>query len=111
VVAVYPFTAIEPGDLSLIKGEQYIVLDDSQVHSSLLSTQYTSKQFIEMDHQQLGTYTRNSHILVYIKYVLVSGRNKNKLSATQVKFFYIYLPETAVHLFCNQRYWGSSFLD
>ncbi|XP_023331198.1 tyrosine-protein kinase Btk29A [Eurytemora carolleeae] len=32
VVAVYPFTAIEPGDLSLIKGEQYIVLDDSQDH-------------------------------------------------------------------------------
>ena len=31
VVAVYPFTAIEPGDLSLVKGEQYIVLDDSQV--------------------------------------------------------------------------------
>ena len=43
VVAVYPFTAIEPGDLSLIKGEQYIVLDDSQVHSSLLNTQYTSQ--------------------------------------------------------------------
>jgi len=32
VVAVYPFTAIEPGDLSLVKGEQYIVLDDSQDH-------------------------------------------------------------------------------
>lgn len=31
VVAVYPFTAIEPGDLSLVKGEQYVVLDDSQV--------------------------------------------------------------------------------
>ena len=31
VVAVYPFTAIEPGDLSLVKGDQYIVIDDSQV--------------------------------------------------------------------------------
>jgi len=32
VVAVYAFTAIEAGDLSLVKGEQYIVLDDSQDH-------------------------------------------------------------------------------
>jgi len=32
VVAVYPFTAIEPGDLSLVKGDQYIVIDDSQDH-------------------------------------------------------------------------------
>jgi len=32
VVAVYAFTAIESGDLSLVKGEQYIVLDDSQDH-------------------------------------------------------------------------------
>jgi len=32
VVAVYPFTAIEPGDLTLDKGEEYIVLDDSQDH-------------------------------------------------------------------------------
>ncbi len=32
VTAVYPFTAIEPGDLTLSKGEEYIVLDDSQEH-------------------------------------------------------------------------------
>ena len=32
VVAVYPFTAIEPGDLTLEKGEEYVVLDDSQDH-------------------------------------------------------------------------------
>lgn len=32
VVAVYPFTAIEQGDLSLVKGEHYVVLDDSQDH-------------------------------------------------------------------------------
>ena len=32
VVAVYPFTAIEDGDLTLAKGEEYIVLDDSQDH-------------------------------------------------------------------------------
>ncbi len=32
VIAVYPFTAIEPGDLTLVKGEEYIVLDDSQEH-------------------------------------------------------------------------------
>lgn len=32
VVAVYPFTAIEQGNLSLVKGEQYVVLDDSQDH-------------------------------------------------------------------------------
>ena len=32
VVAVYPFTAIEDGDLTLIKGEEYVVLDDSQDH-------------------------------------------------------------------------------
>jgi len=32
VAAVYPFTAIEPGDLSLVKGEHYTVLDDSQDH-------------------------------------------------------------------------------
>jgi len=32
VIAVYPFTAIEPGDLSLAKGEEYVVLDDSQEH-------------------------------------------------------------------------------
>ena len=32
VVAVYPFTAIEPGDLTLDKGDDYIVLDDSQDH-------------------------------------------------------------------------------
>ena len=30
VISVYPFTAIEPGDLSLVKGEEYTVLDDSQ---------------------------------------------------------------------------------
>jgi tyrosine-protein kinase Tec len=32
VVAVYPFTAIEPGDLTLEKGDDYVVLDDSQDH-------------------------------------------------------------------------------
>ena len=32
VVAVYPFTAIEPGDLTLDKGDDYVVLDDSQDH-------------------------------------------------------------------------------
>lgn len=32
VVAMYPFDAIESGDLSLVKGEKYIVLDDSQDH-------------------------------------------------------------------------------
>ena len=32
VIAVYPFTAIEPGDLTLSKGEEYEVLDDSQDH-------------------------------------------------------------------------------
>ena len=32
VVAVCPFTAIEDGDLTLAKGEEYIVLDDSQDH-------------------------------------------------------------------------------
>lgn len=32
VIAVYPFTAIEPGDLTLTKGEEYVVLDDSQDH-------------------------------------------------------------------------------
>ena len=32
VVAVYPFTAIEDGDLTLAKGEEYVVLDDSQDH-------------------------------------------------------------------------------
>ena len=32
VVAVYAFTARDPEDLSLVKGEQYIVLDDSQDH-------------------------------------------------------------------------------
>ena len=32
VMAVYPFTAIEPGDLTLDKGDDYIVLDDSQDH-------------------------------------------------------------------------------
>ena len=32
VIAVYPFTAIEPGDLTLAKGEEYLVLDDSQEH-------------------------------------------------------------------------------
>ena len=32
VMAMYPFEAIEPGDLSLVKGDQYIVLDDSQDH-------------------------------------------------------------------------------
>lgn len=32
VVALYPFEAIEKGDLSLIKGEKYFVLDDSQDH-------------------------------------------------------------------------------
>ena len=32
VVALYPFEAIESGDLSLVKGEHYIVLDDSQDH-------------------------------------------------------------------------------
>ena len=32
VIAVYPFTAIEPGDLTLAKGEEYEVLDDSQDH-------------------------------------------------------------------------------
>ncbi len=32
VISVYPFTAIEPGDLTLVKGEEYVVLDDSQEH-------------------------------------------------------------------------------
>lgn len=32
VVALYPFTAIEAGDLTLAKGEEYQVLDDSQDH-------------------------------------------------------------------------------
>ncbi len=32
VIAVYPFFAIEPGDLSLAKGEEYTVIDDSQDH-------------------------------------------------------------------------------
>ena len=32
VVAVFALTAREPDDLSLVKGEQYIVLDDSQDH-------------------------------------------------------------------------------
>ncbi len=32
VVAIYPFTAIEPGDLTLEKSDEYIVLDDSQDH-------------------------------------------------------------------------------
>jgi len=32
VVALYPFTAIETGDLTLAKGEEYQVLDDSQDH-------------------------------------------------------------------------------
>ncbi len=32
VIAVYPFTAIEEQDLTLVKGEEYIVLDDSQEH-------------------------------------------------------------------------------
>ena len=42
VVAVYPFTAIEDGDLTLAKGEEYIVLDDSQVWSL---TQFYSVDF------------------------------------------------------------------
>ena len=32
VIALYPFTAIEQGDLTLAKGEEYVVLDDSQDH-------------------------------------------------------------------------------
>jgi len=32
VVAMYAFTAIESGDLSLVKGDRYVVLDDSQDH-------------------------------------------------------------------------------
>nr|CAD7421861.1 unnamed protein product [Timema poppensis] len=32
VVALYPFKAIEGGDLSLEKGAEYEVLDDSQEH-------------------------------------------------------------------------------
>lgn len=32
VVALYPFRAIEGGDLSLVKGKEYEVLDDSQEH-------------------------------------------------------------------------------
>ena len=32
VISLYPFTAIEPGDLTLAKGEEYEVLDDSQDH-------------------------------------------------------------------------------
>lgn len=32
VIAVYPFDAIERGDLTLVKGEEYEVLDDSQDH-------------------------------------------------------------------------------
>ncbi|TRY74799.1 hypothetical protein TCAL_07110 [Tigriopus californicus] len=32
VTAVYPFTAIEQGELTLVKGEDYAVLDDSQDH-------------------------------------------------------------------------------
>lgn len=32
VVALYPFKAIEDGDLSLEKGAEYEVLDDSQDH-------------------------------------------------------------------------------
>ncbi|XP_040563803.1 tyrosine-protein kinase Btk [Lepeophtheirus salmonis] len=32
VTAVYPFTAIEPGDLTLHKGVEYAVIDDSQDH-------------------------------------------------------------------------------
>ena len=32
VIALYPFTAIEPGDLTLVKGDEYEVLDDSQDH-------------------------------------------------------------------------------
>ncbi|XP_049864893.1 tyrosine-protein kinase Btk29A isoform X2 [Pectinophora gossypiella] len=32
VVALYPFKAIESGDLSLVKGKEYEVIDDSQEH-------------------------------------------------------------------------------
>lgn len=32
VVALYPFKAIESGDLSLEKGEEYEITDDSQEH-------------------------------------------------------------------------------
>ncbi|GIY21737.1 hypothetical protein CDAR_291282 [Caerostris darwini] len=32
VVALYPFQAIEEGDLTLTKGEEYEVVDDSREH-------------------------------------------------------------------------------
>ena len=31
-MSIDPFTAIEPGDLTLDKGQEYVVLDDSQDH-------------------------------------------------------------------------------
>lgn len=32
VIALYPFQAIEDGDLSLVKGEEYEVVNDSKEH-------------------------------------------------------------------------------
>ena len=46
VIAVYPFTAIEPGDLSLVKGEEYTVLDDSQDHWWQVVNKLGEKGFI-----------------------------------------------------------------
>ena len=46
VIAVYPFTAIEPGDLSLVKGEEYTVVDDSQDHWWQVVNKLGEKGFI-----------------------------------------------------------------
>jgi tyrosine-protein kinase Tec len=46
VIAVYPFTAIEPGDLSLVKGEEYTVVDDSQDHWWQVVNKICEKGFI-----------------------------------------------------------------
>lgn len=46
VIAVYPFDAIERGDLSLIKGEEYEVLDDSQDHWWQVRNKHGEEGFI-----------------------------------------------------------------
>jgi hypothetical protein len=46
VIAVYPFTAIEPGDLTLVKGEEYVVLDDSQDHWWQVTNNLAEEGFI-----------------------------------------------------------------
>ena len=53
VVAVYAFTARDPEDLSLVKGEQYIVLDDSsqdqwwQVKNSTMDVGFIPSNYVK----------------------------------------------------------------